>query len=96
MIMEMNAKNTRACMKEVIFMDTLKNINKKVKVEQFLRAICGIGFMGAGLYFMLDCFQHMGWTRCQKFLYDQYPAEYSVITKKIIEDLNKYNVKREP
>lgn len=71
-------------------METLKNINKKVKAKQKFRIIGGVSLITVGLTMMYKYFEQYGWDECQKFISRYYPEEYSAITKDVIEGLNNH------
>ena len=58
-------------------MEILKRINKTVKVKQIGKIIGGITCCGSGLYLLCDYFEQSGWTKCQQFIHQYYPEEYS-------------------
>ena len=77
-------------------MEILKRINKTVKAKQIGKIIggitcCGIGlyllcdYFDIGLYLLCDYFEQSGWTKCQQFIHQYYPEEYSAITEKVIK-----------
>ena len=66
-------------------MEILKRINKTVKAKQIGKIIGGITCCGIGLHLLCDYFEQSGWTKCQQFIHQYYPEEYSAITEKVIK-----------
>ena len=71
-------------------METLNNINKKVKAKQKFRIIGGLSLVSAGLAMLYNYFEQSGWDACQKFISQNYPEEYNAITKDVIKTFNNH------
>ena len=71
-------------------MEELKKINSKIAVKQIGRIVGGSCFMVLGMVLVARHMYQKGITDCQISISNEFPDEYTAITKKVVEAFEKH------
>jgi len=55
------------------------------KVKHIGKLVGGAGCLMLGLYSLVDYFEQIGWEKCQNYVRQYHPREYSAITERAIK-----------